>query len=143
LQTPFIMLANTAPVPITQVIEDVKSLLVGNSVNLPRKIERTAIEFQPTIAASIAGEYLLEINGQRLTLECNRNSIYVRSAEDEGSQQPLYFESSTVLFLQPNSEDSFLIYYDQGEPQLAVVGMGGAEFPMQRINKWDCYDEGK
>lgn len=132
----FIMLSNHGDMPIVQTINDVKQLLMGNRVALPKRIVRTQGKFDLPIANAITGNYQLLVNQQYLAIECDNQRLFMVETDNKGEQKrtPMFFESKHVLFFAEDSADSLLIKGDKAPFELILTGYGNMEFPMSKLS---------
>ncbi|NVJ59584.1 MAG: beta-lactamase family protein [Gammaproteobacteria bacterium] len=137
-----VMLSNLASVPITQVIQDLKQMLAGNRVSIPRLVQRKSIAFQTDIAMQLIGEYRLKVNGQVFKLTCDKEGLILVDISKPGSPKSnspkperLFFESRDILYSDPTAMDYLKIKWEGNiAVSFSIFAMGGAEFATERLS---------
>ena len=102
----FILLANYEAIPFVQTVEDFIKILEGKAYEVPKEINRKAIELPSDVMQKYAGTYsFADMNNMELTVEVKgKNLVVYQNGIQIGT---LKAEAENVFFEDPKVSESF------------------------------------
>ncbi|MDG1572257.1 serine hydrolase [Robiginitalea sp. M366] len=103
--TSFVFLANYDGLPFERMVKDLRNILEGETVALPRAVHRKAIRLDPARLARYQGRYdFVDAGHLILDIRLERDTLWVyQKGKNNG---PIIPESERVFFGDPTSEES-------------------------------------
>ncbi len=133
-----IVLSNLATTPIQRVIDETASILKGEEVPLPRRIQRQRVEVPRETLERYVGRYRVIANGQRLDVRLEEEGLVIYEVTEEGpvDPQPIHPEANNVFYIKADSSDSisFVESSESEAPQMRLSIMGGFELDTERLS---------
>ncbi|TFV95684.1 class A beta-lactamase-related serine hydrolase [Algoriphagus kandeliae] len=128
----FVLLANYDEMPFFKTIEDVSKILDSELVEIPKELNRVAIEVEPDILEQYVGSYsFADFDGLILRVEMEENGIAV--FQDNEKIGFLMAESPTVFFENPKEPESFEFIPNEEGSYDVMMGWKGISVKGKRL----------
>ncbi len=132
LKYKFVFLTNYDAIPFQKIIEDVQKILEGKPYDVPKEINRIAIEISEDILKKYVGAYNFE-EIEHLILEVKLEEGKLVVYQDGENNGVLFPESETVFFSDKKSAESFEFRKNDKASFDALMDFRGAKWEGVRL----------
>ncbi len=123
-KTSFVLLSNYEGIPFMKTINDMMAILEGEPYEVPKKIERKAIQLEEEILAKYTGTYsFADMNQLELEIVIAEGRLGV--LQDGELVGTLQAENDSTFFENPNEAESFEFIANQQESYDVLMGWKG------------------
>ncbi|PWN70081.1 hypothetical protein C1631_008785 [Chryseobacterium phosphatilyticum] len=121
----FMMVSNYSDIPIQSIIDDVVNIMEGKPYEIPKKIERKAVNLSLEKLKRFEGKYVLEADNQQQYILILKNEKLILK-DKEGETTELFPDSETSFFYDPASKDGLEFKWDSksGKYELYIISTG-------------------
>lgn len=122
-----IFLTNYDAIPFQKIVQDLQNILKGNSIVMPKIVNRKETNIEASILKQYEGTYdLVDAGHILLTFKLIEGQLHVfQKGKDKGALSP---ESSTIFFDDPRSEESIEFIKDSLGNWSILVDFQGIRF---------------
>ena len=132
LKYKFVFLTNYDAIPFQKIIEDVQKILEGKPYQVPKEINRIAVEIPQDVLNKYVGAYDFE-EIEHLILEVKLEEGKLVVYQDGENNGILFPESETVFFSDKKSSESFEFRKNDKDSFDALMDFRGAKWEGVRL----------
>lgn len=129
----FIFLCNYSEVPFEQITKDVINIVGGKPYEIPKMINRTAIQLEEIILQKYTGKFSLQADiSQYFTVSLKQGKLFL--ADKENNSLEIIPDSETTFFDNPSSSDSYIFELNEKTGKyILVFKSNGILYKTQRV----------
>ncbi len=122
-----VFLSNYDGIPFERLVADLEAIVEGRPVEMPGKVNRSAIVLDPGVLRRYVGTYdFVDAGHLVIDIRLERDTLWVyQEGENNG---PLFPESETVFFGDPTSEESFEFVRDSNGLYYSLMDFQGVRW---------------
>lgn len=125
------LFSNYDEIPFGDILESVEKIMTNQPYELPKEINRKAIELPNSLMEKYVGKYhLAEFNGEEFEIRIEDDDFYFYQGGEKNTF--MYAENDSTLFFDPKVADCFIFRKDREASYDLIFKMKGIEIKGKR-----------